>query len=203
MPISKPLQNFLEKNKIRTCSASPHRTLFRDSREIKYEVVGHKVVYTAHDKAATLRVKPEIVGKTMVMVFDKKNYMIGLIPANKNLNKKKLLKAVNIWLKKQKTDNSDGRFRIAEARRAKARYSHADFAKEAWMKKTFKGIDVGATPPFGALYYLPFFIDNALMKQTKIIVNGGKYNYSIKISPINLLKLNPPTLKGNFSQAKK
>ncbi len=185
MPISKPLQNFLDKNKI------------------KYEVVEHKIVYTAHDKATTLHIKPEIVGKTMAIVFDKKHYMLGLIPANKNLDKKKLLKTANIWLKKQKTGNSDGRVRIAEAQRAKARYSHADFAKEAWMKKTFKGVDVGATPPFGLLYVLPFFIDNSLLRQTKIIVNAGKYNLSLKISPANLLKLNPQTIKGGFSIAKK
>ena len=166
---SKPLQNFLDKNKI------------------KYEVVEHKIVYTAHDKAATLHVKPEIVGKTMVMVFDKKHYMIGLIPANKNLDKKKVLAAFNAQHKKA----------------GERGYKKIDFAKENWMKKTFIGIDVGATPPFSLMYNLPFFIDNSLIKQTKIIVNGGKYNLSLKISPANLLKLNPQAIKGDFSQAKK
>ena len=169
MPISKTLQSFLDKNKI------------------KYEVVEHKIVYTAHDKAATLHVKPNIVGKTMVMVFDKKHYMIGLIPANKNLDKKKVLIAFNNLRKKA----------------GERGYKKIDFAKESWMKKTFKGIDVGATPPFSSFYNLPFFIDNSLIKQTKIIVNGGKYNLSLKISPANLLKLNPQAIKGDFSQAKK
>ncbi len=198
MALQKSLQNFLAKNKI------------------KYEVIEHRVVYTAHDKAATLHVKPNMVGKTMAIVFDKKNYMLGLIPANKNLDKKKLLKAVNIWLKKQKRGNSDGRIfassevllhkkRISRVRpgRTSERYSHADFAKEAWMKKTFKGIDVGATPPIGIFYNLPFFIDNSLTKQTKIIVNAGKYSLSFKISPANLLKLNPGTIKGSFSMPRK
>ena len=169
MPISKPLQNFLDKNKI------------------KYEVIEHKIVYTAHDKAATLHVKPEIVGKTMSVVFDGKNYALGLIPANKNLDKKKVLIAFNNLQKKT----------------GERGYKKIDFTKEAWMKKTFKGIDVGSTPPFGLLYNLSFFIDNSLAKQTKIIVNGGKYNLSFKITPSNILKLNPQAIKGNFSQAKK
>ena len=169
MPISKPLQNFLDKNKI------------------KYEVIDHKIVYTAHDKAATLHVKPEIVGKTMSVVFDGKNYALGLIPANKNLDKKKVLIAFNNLQKKT----------------GERGYKKIDFTKEAWMKKTFKGIDVGSTPPFGLLYNLSFFIDNSLAKQTKIIVNGGKYNLSFKITPSNILKLNPQAIKGNFSQAKK
>jgi len=158
-----------------------------DKNKIKYEVIDHKIVYTAHDKAATLHVKPEIVGKTMSVVFDGKNYALGLIPANKNLDKKKVLIAFNNLQKKT----------------GERGYKKIDFTKEAWMKKTFKGIDVGSTPPFGLLYNLSFFIDNSLAKQTKIIVNGGKYNLSFKITPSNILKLNPQAIKGNFSQAKK
>jgi prolyl-tRNA editing enzyme YbaK/EbsC (Cys-tRNA(Pro) deacylase) len=169
MPISKTIQNFLDKHKI------------------KCEAIEHKTVYTAYDKTATLHIKPNIVGKTMAIVFDKKNHALGLIPANKNLNKKKVLKTFNVLRKKAE----------------KRAFKKIDFAKEAWMKKTFKGIDVGATPPFGLLYDLPFFIDNTLMKQTKIIINGGKYKASFKISPANLLKLNSNTIKGSFGATKK
>lgn len=173
-----------------------------DSNKIKYEVIEHKTVYTAFDKAATLRAKPMEVGKTVVICFDKKYYMLGLIPANKNLDKKKLLKAVNIWLKKQNT-NSYGRNSHNVSRSETLRYSHADFAKEQWMKNNFKGIDLGSTPPFGALYKLPFFIDNAMTKSSKNIVNGGQYETSIKLSPASLIKLNPSAIKGSFSMAKK
>jgi len=68
---------------------------FLDTNKIKYEVIEHKTVYTAFDKAATLHAKPAIIGKTVVVCFDKKHYMLGLIPANKNLDKKKLLKIIN------------------------------------------------------------------------------------------------------------
>lgn len=169
MSIPKTLQNFLDKNKI------------------KCEIIVHKTVYTARDRAATLHIKPEIIGKTMAVVFDGKNYALGLIAANKNLDKKKVLAAFNKIRQKNKEKS----------------YKKIDFAKENWMKRTFKEIDVGATPPFAALYSLPFFIDNSLVNQPKIIVNAGKYELSLKISPKILLKLDAQTLKGSFSMAKR
>ncbi|MBU4142410.1 YbaK/EbsC family protein [Patescibacteria group bacterium] len=167
----------------------PSKTIqkFLDSNKIKYEVIEHKTVYTAFDKAATLHVKPQEVGKTVVVSLDNKDYAIGLIPANKNLNKKKILIAFNKVRQKAKEKN----------------YKKIDFAKEQWMKNNFKGIDLGATPPFGALYKLPFFIDNSLIKSSKIIVNGGGYEVSIKLSPTVLIKLNSNTIRGSFSMAKK
>jgi len=160
---------------------------FLDTNKIKYEVIEHKTVYTAFDKAATLRAKSQEVGKTVVVCFDGKNYALGLIPSNKNLDKKKVLTAFNKLRQKAKEKN----------------YKKIDFAKEAWMKNNIKGVKVGTTPPFGALYKLPFFIDNALTKSTKIIVNGGAYETSIKLSPASLIKLEPSTLKSGFSVAKK
>jgi len=160
---------------------------FLDFNKVKYEILEHKVVYTAFDKASTLHVKPAEVGKTMVVSLDNKNYAIGLIPSNKHLDKKKVLEAFNKLRKKtgQKT------------------YKKIDFAKEQWMKNHIKGVKVGTTPPFGPLYKLPFFIDNAMTKPSKIIVNGGSYETSLKLSPTSLVKLDPKTLKSSFSMAKK
>ena len=159
---------------------------FLDTNKIKHEVIEHKTVYTAFDKASTLHIKPTEVGKTMVVSFDGKDYALGLIPANKNLDKKKVLDAFNKLRKKT----------------GQKSYKKIDFAKEAWMKKAFLGIDLGATPPLATLYKLPFFMDNALTKSTKIIVNGGAYETSIKLSPTALIKLNQ-AIKGSFSMAKK
>ncbi|HRY52746.1 MAG TPA: YbaK/EbsC family protein [Candidatus Portnoybacteria bacterium] len=160
---------------------------FLDLNKTKYEVIEHKTVYTAFDKAATLRAKPQEVGKTVVVSLDNKEYALGLIPSNKNLDKKKVLLIFNKLRAKNKEKN----------------YKKIDFAKEQWMKKSFKGVALGATPPLGELYKLPFFIDNALTKPSKIVVNGGAYEVSLKLSPANLIKLNQNSLKGSFSMAKK
>jgi len=167
--LSKTLSNFLDKNKI------------------KYEVIEHRTVYTALDKAATLKVKPTQIGKTVIVSFDAKGYAIGLIPANKNLDKQKVLASFNKYRQKIKDKP----------------FKKIDFATENWMKANIKGTKLGATPPLGMLYKLPFFIDNAVAKQPKIIVNAGEYELSLKLSPTSLIKLDINTIKGNFSQAKK
>ena len=170
--LSKTLINFLEKNKI------------------KYEAINHRTVYTAWDKATTLtahsKITPAMVGKTVIVSFDGKDHAIGLIPANKNLDKQKVLATFNKLRQKTK----------------QTAYKKIDFITEKWMKANIKNAKIGATPPFGAFYNLPFFIDNAMIKQVKIIVNAGDYETSLKLSPTNLIKLDKNTLKGNFSQAK-
>ena len=142
MPIPKKVLNFLEK------------------AGVKYQTVEHRTVYTAFDKAATLRVPEKVVGKTLVMRMDKKVALV-LIPANKNLDTPKLKKA--------------------------AKAKKISFVKESWIKQNLTGIKIGATPPWGSLWKLSTFVDRALLQNPKIIVNSGDYNWSIKIHP-NLLK---------------
>ena len=169
MPIPKSILKYLDKNKI------------------KYEILKHRIVYTAYDKAATLGVKPVQVAKTVIVSLDKKDHALALIPANKNLDKKKLLAIINKQRQKAKLAN----------------FKKIDFADEKWMKKALKRIKVGATPAFGILYKLPTLVDNALVNQPKLIVNAGDYQNSLKIAPSALFRLDKTAIKGSFSQAKK
>jgi len=157
MPVPKRLIKFLEKNKT------------------KYEIIKHRTVYTAFDKAATLRVTPKIIGKTLLVKLDK-NPALVLIPANKNLDKQKLKKIAKI--------------------------KSIDFIKEAWMKKNLKGIKIGAIPPFGNLWKLQTFLDRGLAQNQKIIINGGNYTFSIKIKTGDMKKLIPDLVMGNFSKSR-
>ncbi len=161
---------------------------FFGKANVKYDVLKHRTVYTAYDKAATLRVPQKIIGKTLVVKLDPKgkplasygagkNYVLVLIPANKNLDKEKLKK-------------------IAKAKKI-------DFAKEAWIKKNLKGVKVGAIPPLGAFWKLSTFAEKSLVGLPKIIINGGNYNFSIKLKGSALKKLIPDLITGSFSKAKK
>jgi len=144
--------------------------------KIKYEPIEHRIVYTAFDKAKTLRVPEKIIGKTLAVKMDK-NPAIVLISANRNLDFQKLKKL--------------------------AKVKKVDFVSETVIKNKFKGIKVGAIPPFGNLWKLPTFIDRALTNQSKIIINGGDYKWSIKISPANFKKLIPELVIGSFSKTRK
>ena len=156
--------------------AIPSKVLkFLETAKVKYEPVEHRKVFTAYDKAATLRVPQKMVGKTLVMKINKEMGLVS-IPANKNLDKNKFKKT--------------------------AKAKKVDFISEKIIKNKLKGVKVGAIPPFGNLWKLPTFVDRGLIKNPKIIVNAGDYKWSIKLSPASLKKLIPDLVIGNFSKAK-
>jgi Ala-tRNA(Pro) deacylase len=157
MAISKKIINFLEKSKV------------------KYEIIKHKTVFTAFDKSQTLKVPEKIVGKTLILKSDN-SLIFVLIPANKNLNLKKIKKKIG----KEKVE----------------------LASERLIKNKIKGIKLGAIPPFGNLWKYQTFVDNSLKKEKEIILNGGDWNFSIKIFTKDLKKLIPDLVFGSFSKKK-
>lgn len=159
---------------------------FLENNKAKYDLIEHKIVFTAHDKAATLKVPEKTVGKTLVARLDK-DFAIILIPANKNLDKGKLKDIINKQRKKsgQKAVKS------------------IDFASEVWMKNNLKGVKVGAVAPFGNLWKLSTFADNGLLKNPKIIINAGDWNKSLNINSVSYKKIVPDLVTGNFSKSRK
>jgi len=167
MSISKKLINYLAEKKI------------------NYELIEHRIVFTAWDLVETLHLKkPGEVVKTLLVKMDKDPVMV-LLPANKNLDKMKFKKIFNVERKKQ------GLKAVKDI----------DFSKEAWMKKNVKIGELGAIPPFGQLLKMPVFMDNLVFKQPKIIVNTGEYGISLKIKTKDLIKAEQP-VKGSFSKTK-
>lgn len=169
--------------------------LLKDAKA-KYEIVKHKTVYTALDKANTLKIKPREVVKTVVLklgVGKLVQYAVASIPADKNFDKEKFKKLYNDWLKKTAK---------AEKKVFKA-VKEIDFAAEAIIKKNIIKIKKGGTVlPFGSLYKLPAFIDKSLLKAKKLVVNAGGFEESIKIAG-NQLEKAEKMIKGSFTKAKK
>ena len=157
---------------------------YLDKSGYKYEIIEHKTTYTAWDTAQTEKIKPQEVAKCLVMRADL-DYLLAVIPANRNLDKQRLLKIINVGRKKAKLKN----------------FKKIDFAKEVWMKKNLIG-KVGATPPFAGLVGLGLFADNLLLKNKKIFVGSGEYVFSLRISTAQYLKNEQP-VKGSFSKSKK
>ena len=155
------------------------------NEKVKYEPIEHRTVFTAHDKAATLKVKPNIIGKTLVLKADN-DLIFVLIPGNKNLDKNKFKKTVSEWRKKQNLKP----------------IKNIGFISEKLMKNKFKGVKLGAIPPFGSLWKVPTFTDRALINQPKIIISSGDYNFSIKINTASFKKIVPNLVIGNFTKAK-
>jgi len=138
----------------------------------KYELVGHRTVYTAFDKAATLKIKPGTVAKVLTLKIGKE-LVLSAMGSDKNLNIEKLQKLA-------KTE------KIA-------------FAKEKAIVETFKGIDPGAIPPFAGLWNVKVFCDKKLLEAPKIILPSGSYEASRKITTGGVKKINPEKKIGNVA----
>lgn len=141
--------------------------------KIKYEIISHRTVYTAYDKAATLKTKPSAIGKTLVLKTDK-GLIMGLVSGNKDLDLAKIKK-------------------LTKAKKI-------DFISEKVLKNKFKGVKLGAIPPFYGLWKLPVFMDRGLIKEKNIFVSSGIYEASFKLSPKTFEKQG--AVLGNFSKAK-
>jgi prolyl-tRNA editing enzyme YbaK/EbsC (Cys-tRNA(Pro) deacylase) len=161
---------------------------YLEDKKYKFEIIEHKTTYTAFDTARTTqkqekKVKSEEIAKALVMKADR-DYFLALVPANKRLDKKKLLKLVNSDRKKSKEKS----------------YISLDFAREAWMKKNILG-KVGAVPAFKQLLGLDVYIDVALARQKNVYIGSGEYEYSIKVQVKQYLK-NEESVKGSFGSKK-
>ena len=144
--------------------------------KVQYEVVGHKKVFTAFDAAATLKVKLEEVAKSL-LVKAGKDFYLALLPANKNLDFKKLAKVLNVEVTK------------------------LAIHKEKVMTAKFK-IKPGTMSAFGSLYKIPVVVDNSLIKIKTAVFSSGSFVESIKMKVKDYLALENP-VTGNFAVAKK
>lgn len=133
---------------------------YLDKAKIKYKIVRHKTVYTAHDAAQTMRVKLGEIAKTLVIKADK-IYLLAVLPASQRIDLGKLKK-------------------IVKAKKI-------EIAKEGVMKKIFK-IKPGAITPFGEIYKVPVYIDRAMLRAKKVIAGAGTFEESVVMTAKNFLK---------------
>lgn len=148
---------------------------FLENGAVKCEVIGHRTVYTAFDKAATLRLKPAAIVKVLMLKADG-DLVMALVGGDRNLDAAKLQKLIKA--------------------------KKLDFAKEKAIGETFKGIDPGAIPPFEELWGIRVFCDKKLLEQAKLVLSAGSYETSLKIAPGTFMKANPQMVAGIFSAAK-
>lgn len=153
--IAKPILNLLDKN------------------TTKYELINHRQVFTARDKAATLKTSPKETAKSVILKIDTKECVLVSVPADKNIDLSKLKKFINQTRQKNKEKAA----------------KKISFAPEAWFRKNLKNSEPGAVVPLGSFYKIKNIFDPALLKQKNLVLNGGSNWQSIKISPAQLIKI--------------
>lgn len=134
-----------------------------EAKKIKFKPLFHKVVYTAKDAAATLKVKPETVAKVVHVVADRTRQILLVLPATHQVNLAKLKKALKI--------------------------KEAALSSEKKMMQALK-IKKGTLVPFADFYKnVEIYVDKILAKGQKVIVPAGKFTQSLELKTKDFLKL--------------
>lgn len=80
----------------------------------------------------------------------------------------------------------------AEKIKSNLGFSDIRFATEAEVSEITSGVQPGGVPPFGNLFNLEVFAEEALLKNEKIVFNAGDRSYSIAMRAEDYIKLVNP-----------
>lgn len=111
---------------------------------------------SAIDMAAATGIDPARLFKTLIVVADGKNFAVAIVPADRELGRKALARAM-------------GAKRVDLAPKDKA------------VKLT--GYRMGACSPLGQKKALPAFLDDSAKSFPTIYVSGGAYGLEMEIAP--------------------
>jgi len=128
---------------------------FLDSHKVKYATLNHQPAYTAGEIAAEAHISGKELAKTVMVKLDGKLAM-AVLPAD------------------QKVDFQ----LLKEATGAK----QVELAREPEFKDQFPDCEVGAMPPFGNLYNMDVYVEEALSWDDEIGFNAGTHTEIFKLA---------------------
>jgi Ala-tRNA(Pro) deacylase len=128
---------------------------FLDEEGVKYVAIKHSTAYTAQEIAASAHIPGKELAKTVMVKIDGKMAM-AVLPA--------LLKVDFSLLK-----NASGAASV-------------ELASEGEFEDMFPDCEVGAMPPFGNLYDMEVFVEEALTRDADVAFNAGSHTELIKLS---------------------
>ena len=140
---------------------------FFEKHKVKYEFIKHPVAYTAQETAEQEHVSGRQLAKVVMVRVDGKDVM-AVLPASSRLSLHKL----------------KGLLGARDVR----------LESEEEFKRLFPDCEVGAMPPFGDLYELPFFVDMSLAENKFIVFNAGTHQDTIKMDYRDYARIAEPDL---------
>lgn len=181
---------------------------YLDDHKVKYELLEHKMVYTAYDVAATMSVKLGDIAKSLLVKFNKpfedgkKPYALAIVAADKKIDFNKLKKTVSDWaiklnkeLRAQKPVK--GKKQLIDIYNKVAKVA---LPKEKDMKIKFNVVP-GTMSAFGSFYKLPIFADKGFAKKEKALFAAGSFTESIRLKVADFIKIEKAMI-GSFATAK-
>lgn len=136
-----------------------------------FEVMTHAQVYTMQEVAAALHVSGKQVAKVVMVKAGGKMVML-VVPAPSRLNFAQLRTVLGV--------------------------KKVGLAKEEEFGPLFADCVTGAMPPFGNLYDLPVYVDQALTEEADIVFRIGTHRHTMKVAYADFSRLAQPTV-GEFA----
>ena len=144
---------------------------YLDRFNVRYQVSEHPAAYTAQGLAQAQHVSGHRVIKPVLVECDGQMVLCAL-PA---------------------CDRVD-----LEALREDLEAEEVRLADEAAMRQVFRGCELGAAPPIGALFGLPTIADESLLTQRKVTFQAGSHQAAVTMSMDDYRRLAQPGI-GHFA----
>jgi Ala-tRNA(Pro) deacylase len=138
-----------------------------EENKVDYEILHHPEAVTAQRIAQAEHVKGRRHAK-IVMVKSGEQHLMIVLPADHQIDLKKLKKAVG---------------------------KAVSLDSEQEFKPLFPDCVVGAMPPFGNLYGVPTYVDNRLAQEEYIVFEAGTHTDAIKLSYRDYEKIAKPRVE--------
>ena len=144
---------------------------FLDDNNVKYVSIRHSIAYTAQQIAESAHIPGDEMAKTVMVLLDGRLAMAVL----------------------RGTDKVD-----LDLLRGAAGAKTAELAGEIQFQDAFPDVDIGAMPPFGNLYDMPVYVDEALTRDERIAFNAGTHSELIQLEYADYERLVKPKV-ANFT----
>lgn len=138
---------------------------------VQFEVLGHVKAYTMPEVAAALHVTGKRVAKVVILTADERQAMFVVASSDR------------VDLRKARD--------VLNAREVR-------LTKEHEFAALFPDSLTGAMPPFGQLYNVPVYVDEALAVQPEIIFRAGTHSHIIRLAYADFERLAQPVV-GDFA----
>lgn len=140
---------------------------FLDDNDVKYVAISHSQAFTAQEVAASAHVPGRELAKVVIVKLDGEMAM-AVVPAPSQVN--------------------------LESVRELTGADEAELATEEEFEELFPDCEVGAMPPFGNLWGMDVYVDEALEEDEEIAFDAGSHTELVRMAYEDFADLVQPTV---------
>lgn len=146
---------------------------YLDAERIAYQIATHRRAFTSQGVAQAAHVSGQEFAKCVILMTGDGRTIMAVLPGPRHVS----LPLVSEMLGQQ-----------------------VRLAREDEFASLFPGCELGAEPPFGNLYDLPVYVDDALARDPEIVFNAGTHTETIRMRYSDFARLVRPVV-GPISRA--